>query len=230
MVARRNGVQVPPVQLPERNSPNWRTSRTFGVVCGRIFACIDSLCIDPAESISRKNDAWNLRGERVSGRVSISRLFPTLTSGPTVILGNPPYSHLGVRPDAGQLARVYETIAVKQLPSAEIYLAFIEQMILLANEETCSGGLVVPLSIACNVGAQFSTTRDVISKTRGRWSFAFFDREPHALFGEDVKTRNAIVFWTRTARDKRATASVDPCESGGVTVAPKCSEVSASRR
>jgi hypothetical protein len=28
----------------------------------------------------------------------------------------------------------------------------------------------------------------------GRWSFAFFDREPHALFGEEVKTRNAIVF------------------------------------
>jgi hypothetical protein len=28
----------------------------------------------------------------------------------------------------------------------------------------------------------------------GHWQCAFFDREPHALFGEDVKTRNAIVF------------------------------------
>jgi hypothetical protein len=28
----------------------------------------------------------------------------------------------------------------------------------------------------------------------GKWQFAFFDREPHALFGEEVKTRNAILF------------------------------------
>jgi len=28
----------------------------------------------------------------------------------------------------------------------------------------------------------------------GRWQFAFFDREPHALFGKEVKTRNAILF------------------------------------
>src|SRR5438105_5657728 len=35
----------------------------------------------------------------------------------------------------------------------------------------------------------------------GLWQCAFFDREPHALFGEDVKTRNAIVFRRETVVD-----------------------------
>jgi hypothetical protein len=32
-----------------------------------------------------------------------------------------------------------------------------------------------------------------MSSYGGCWKFAFFDREPHALFGEEVKTRNAIL-------------------------------------
>ena len=39
-----------------------------------------------------------------------------------------------------------------------------------------------------------TAVRRAIMGSGGRWRFAFFDREPHALFGEDVKTRNTIVF------------------------------------
>ena len=31
----------------------------------------------------------------------------------------------------------------------------------------------------------------------GIWRFAHFDRQPHALFGEDVKTRNTILLWEK---------------------------------
>lgn len=154
------------------------------------LACIDALYLDPASTPRTKD---------VSGRIAISQLFPALKRGPSVILGNPPYADLGLRPDMATLARVYQTFAVKQEASAEIYPAFIEQMIRLADEESCSGALVLPLSVACNVGSQFSRTREMLSMTRGEWRFAFFDREPHALFGEDVKTRNAIMLWSRTA-------------------------------
>lgn len=170
------------------------------------FACIDTLRIDPAESVLRE-DARPLPKD---GRFSISQLFPALERGPTVVLGNPPYADLGRRSDLAGLARVFESLAVKPEPNAEIYPAFVEQMIRLADGEACSGALVLPLSLACNVGAQFSKTREIISRTRGRWSFAFFDREPHALFGEDVKTRNAIVLWTRTPSDRRPVVATGP--------------------
>ena len=174
------------------------------------LVCVDTLCIDPAEGTSQ-GDGNNTGNDRAgAGRFSISRLFPALDRGPTVILGNPPYADLGWRDDLAELGSVYETLAIKSQPNAEICLPFIEQMIRLGNQEICSGALVLPLSVACNVGRQFSTARELISKTRGRWWFAFFDREPHALFGEDIKTRNTIMLWSRTPSDTRSVLSTGP--------------------
>jgi hypothetical protein len=175
------------------------------------LACIDTLRIDPAGDIPKRDGRFVSQNDRtVVERISISRLFPAMERGPTVILGNPPYANLGRRSDLSELGRVYETLAVKPEPNAEIYLPFIEQMIRLADQEICSGALVLPLSIACNVGRQFSATRKLISKTRGRWRFAFFDREPHALFGEDVKTRNAIMLWSRIPSNKTSILATGP--------------------
>lgn len=174
------------------------------------LACIDTLRIDPAEDTPER-DGKNIQNDLAgNGRIAISRLFPALERGPTVILGNPPYADLGQRGDLTELGRLYETLGIKPCANAEIYLPFIEQMIRLADQGTCSGALVLPLSIACNVGPQFSVTRKLISKTRGRWRFAFFDREPHALFGEDVKTRNAIMLWSRIPSDGTAAIATGP--------------------
>jgi hypothetical protein len=175
------------------------------------LACIDTLMIDAAEDGRRGGVGVNADKDRmVVDRVSISRLFPALKRGPTVILGNPPYADIGPRSDLKELGLVYQTLAVKPESNAEIYLPFIEQMIRLSNGEACSGSLVLPLSIACNVGPQFSMMRELISKTRGCWRFAFFDREPHALFGEDVKTRNSIILWSRSPSDKGSIVATGP--------------------
>jgi hypothetical protein len=171
------------------------------------LACIDTLHIDHAESFAEKSVASSLTGV---GRYSISRLFPSLKRGPAIILGNPPYADLVQRSDLAELGRAFETIGVNTGTKAEIYLPFVEQMIRLADQETCSGALVLPLSIACNVGPQFSKARELISKTRGQWRFAFFDREPHALFGEDVKTRNAIMLWSRLSTDPTSILATGP--------------------
>ena len=192
---------------------SWNDLRGKGIVPAEAWrrlrmnlACIDTLRIDPAAGVVQE-DVKSFPGER---RVSISRLFPALTRGPRVVLGNPPYADLGRRPDLGELGGVYETLAAKPHPNAEIYSPFVEQMIRLADREVCSGALVLPLSVACNVGSQFSVMRELVSKTRGRWRFAFFDREPHALFGEDVKTRNAIMLWSRSPSDTRPMLSTGP--------------------
>lgn len=192
------------------------------------LACVDTLLIDPAngnfsaDRINMQNSvrpftpaeghsvSQNVRG--APGRISISRLFPALARGPTVILGNPPYTDLGDRSDIAELGCVYETLAIKPRPNAEVYLAFIEQMIRLANYEACTGALVLPLSIACNVGPQFTAARKLIAETRGSWRFAFFDREPHALFGEDVKTRNAILLWSKTPPDRASVVATGPLQ------------------
>lgn len=176
------------------------------------LACVDTLRIDPAENSTArdKEDDEPVVSSEETRRVSIAQLFPALKEGPTVILGNPPYADLARRSDLAELGLVYQCLGSKAKPSAEIYLPFIEQMIRLTNREECSGALVLPLSIACNVGSQFSLTRELISKTRGRWRFAFFDREPHALFGEDVKTRNAIVLWSRIPSDKTTVLFTGP--------------------
>ena len=174
------------------------------------LACVDSLCIDPVEGIPHREGKHIRNDVDGAGRICMSQLFPALERGPTVILGNPPYADLGRRSDLAELGRAYETLAVRPHPNAEIYLPFIEQMIRLADQEICSGALVLPLSVACNVGPQFFTARELISKTRGRWRFAFFDREPHALFGEDVKTRNAIMLWSKTPSDRRPILSTGP--------------------
>ena len=170
------------------------------------LACIDTLRIDPAGGPAPE-EASRVRKE---GRIAISRLFAAMERGPTVVLGNPPYSRIGRRSDLRELSSVYRTLAAKPQPNAEIYLSFVEQMIRLADGRVCSGALVLPLSVACNVGPQFSVARELIGNTRGRWRFAFFDREPHALFGEDVKTRNAIMIWSRSPSDESPVLSTGP--------------------
>lgn len=184
------GASFPPIAL-------WQSLR-------RNLACMDTLRIDPADGNR------SLLAPEPASRISISSIFPSLSRGPTIILGNPPYANLGARSDLPSLQRIYRTIAVKPQPNAEIYLAFIEQMARLAGAKNCAGALVLPLSIACNVGSQFTAARKLIAETPGRWRFAFFDREPHALFGEDVKTRNAIVLWSRSLHDESAKLETGP--------------------
>ena len=131
-----------------------------------------------------------------NNRILSGDLFPGCANGFDVILGNPPYAAIGARPDLPELAARFETIAAKPRSTANLYPVFIEQMIHLAAR-SASGAMVVPLSLACNTGAQFSACRSLVERQPGSWRFAFFDRQPHALFGEDVKTRNTILFWRR---------------------------------
>ena len=175
------------VRGPDRSTPPVELWSRLRLNLGHM----DTLLLDPVSP--------NGRGEDRSRRVSLSKLFSTMKDEPTVIVGNPPYADLGNPPNVKDLIRPFKTLQVKPLPTAEVYVAFLEQMLRLGNRKQCAGSLVLPLSIASNVGPQFAVARQLIQETPGKWRFAFFDREPQALFGEDVKTRNAILFWSRDA-------------------------------
>jgi hypothetical protein len=127
--------------------------------------------------------------------VRIGELFAEAAGGFDLLIGNPPYSYLGNREDFDLLTDEYQSFHKSQAgPAANLFLPFIEMMWRLTVPSRKSAALVTPLSIAYNTGSHYVGCRAAMMRQGGRWQFAFFDREPHALFGEDVKTRNAILF------------------------------------
>ena len=180
--------------------------------------CIDALLID----LASENVGSTV--EQIAGRVSLCNIFPRLNKGPTVIVGNPPYTSMSDFAGIRNIWQVFKTLRSKRPLSVKIYLVFIEQMIRLANQGGCAGSLVLPLSVASNIGAQFVATRMLMQETPGHWKFAFFDREPHALFGEDVKTRNAIILWSGGASYKQSEFASGPLRKWRSNNRPKMFE------
>jgi hypothetical protein len=132
-----------------------------------------------------------------TGSLEFQVVFPELAEGARIVIGNPPYANVGSANDLLALSKRFETFQVVPRSTSDMYPLFVEQMTRLTAPNAHGGAMVLPLSIACNTGRQFQALRRLLARTPGHWRFAFFDREPHALFGEDVKTRNAIVLWTR---------------------------------
>lgn len=126
-------------------------------------------------------------------------IFPEVPNGFDILVGNPPYAALGKRNDSEWLAKQYDSLSGRRpVCGANAYPLFVELMWRLTKPGKNSSALVVPLSIAYHGGGQFRACRRAIIAHGGHWRFAFFDREPHALFGEDVKTRNAILLRTES--------------------------------
>jgi hypothetical protein len=126
----------------------------------------------------------------------LAHICPEAENGFDILVGNPPYAPLGPeRQDLKILARQFASVRDREpTGKQEIYPLFVEMMWRLTKAGNSSSSLVTPLSIAFHQGHQFTACRKAMLNHGGRWSFAFFDREPHGLFEEDVKTRNAILF------------------------------------
>ncbi|MHC4119868.1 MAG: N-6 DNA methylase [Planctomycetota bacterium] len=133
-----------------------------------------------------------------AGVVRLGNLFPAMNRGADLIVGNPPYNRLGHRDDRAMLKKQFACLSNRTWSHrAETYLLFVEMMWKLTNPNRGAAILVVPMSLSYNTTNQFRLCRRAMQCQSGTWQIAFFDREPHALFGEDVKTRNAIVLFHR---------------------------------
>lgn len=127
--------------------------------------------------------------------VPLAGILPEVENGFEVLVGNPPYSRIGIRDDFPLLQAQYDCIRNHPATGNEyVFPMFIEMMWRLTSRGSSAAGLVTPLSIAYHTGSQFRDCRSAMAMNGGHWRFAFFDREPHSLFGEDVKTRNSIIF------------------------------------
>ena len=122
----------------------------------------------------------------------LGQIFPALSAGADIVIGNPPYARIGHRNDGAALERRFASLGEGSVARSDCFPVFVEMMWQLARPGRSAAGMVVPLSLACSRRTQLTALRRAIVASGGRWRFAFFDREPHALFGEDVKTRNTI--------------------------------------
>lgn len=109
--------------------------------------------------------------------------------GPLRLVCNPPYTATGSTPHAHHWASLEGSSS-----NGALYLPFIEMAWRLDGIEGDRAALVVPLSFATNRSSDHVRCRAALAEGGGDWTMLFFDRQPHALFGEDVKTRNAILF------------------------------------
>lgn len=131
--------------------------------------------------------------------VWLHEALPTIGDGCDLLIGNPPYGDIGPRMREVANMGHFQTFRGRTLkPGDDIHLFFIEMMWSLTKQKRFASSLVLPLSIAFNRGTAFSAIRIAMTDADCEWRFAFFDREPHALFGEDVKTRNAILTASRS--------------------------------
>lgn len=155
------------------------------------FGKVDNRC-DKSPTVSAVADGTHL----------LESIHPALAGGADIVLGNPPYSR--ACPSAFRHAKSLRYASTSTLTAGQViylYPLFVELMWRLARPGASAAGLVLPLSVACQSRAQIRDCRRAMSKSGGTWKLAFFDREPHALFGEDVKTRNAIVLRRESSRD-----------------------------
>jgi hypothetical protein len=175
----------------------------------RLATC-DSLLLRPGTECSevgfraRVREAHDTKAQLAAGEplpppddepasAFLGTLFPELADGADILLTNPPYTALGLHPSRHEFPGLYESFAhAPPTAGTNTYLPFVEHAWRLTHDRG-RASIVVPLSIAFGSGQQLRSLRRAIAKRPARWKISFFDRTPDALFGDDVKTRNAVL-------------------------------------
>lgn len=151
------------------------------------------LCVDALQS---KNISVDSKGADF--------FIGALAKGFDRLVLNPPYGNQLVSASA---RKDWIALSGTAGPTAPVQLAFVE-MIWRFTKPSSEAAAVLPLSVAANTQKAHRTFRKHLVALPGRKDFLFFDREPQALFGEDVKTRNAILFVNKGKNREVLTSSL----------------------
>lgn len=119
--------------------------------------------------------------------LSIDDLFGARDE-PLKVVCNPPYAGSGHSTGRRHWASLSNGSAATSL-----CLPFVEMAWKFDGSPCDSAAFVVPLSVATNRSSNHAILREELVRGGGEWTMLFFDRQPHALFGEDAKTRNVIM-------------------------------------
>lgn len=160
------------------------------------IACMDATALVPSDE---DRDLF----ERGGNPASLSGIFGPRGISFRFLVMNPPYA--GAHKKGGKHGQ-----RVRLAPSAtahrDLHLDFMEMMWRIDGIE--AAGAVLPLSVATNTTKNYKAVRTALLQSSGRKELLLFDREPQALFGEDIKTRNAIVFRFACGKSQTFTSSL----------------------
>jgi Eco57I restriction-modification methylase len=176
------------VNTPERNPYSiWRS-----VLAN--LAVADSTTITLGEEPFKSSLARVAIGvnQGIPSPARLGDIFPLLSRGAEVVMGNPPYS----KQLAQESQRTIDGLESRkhiETTGHSLYPEFVEMIWRLGSKEHSHGGMVVPLSISYNSGKEFVYLRRRIMNHGGTWKFQFFDRTPDSLFGDAIKTRSCIL-------------------------------------
>lgn len=131
------------------------------------------------------------------GSWRIGHAFPEVADkGFSRVVANPPYARLDAHPSNGLLPTLHPVTG--RSARADISPMFVEIGLNLLSADGAMS-VVTPLSTVVSTRAPFPQLRSLLLSQPGHADFASFDRVPDALFGDDIKTRNAIVHIDRSA-------------------------------
>lgn len=160
---------------------------------------IDALLASEHQELSFDVDSRPLDGYPLGRREPwcLEAVFPeTAESGFARIVANPPYAPLQRTPAAVKVPMLHPVTG----PSAnrDISPVFVELCAGLLPEGGAMAA-VTPLSVVSSTRAPFPELRRHLAGMPGGLELLSFDRVPDALFGDDIKTRNAIVHLDKSA-------------------------------
>ena len=190
---------------PGKSAP-WKRWHRFR----RNLATGDALLMD-ASSLNRPGSArLAVAGTAIDGHPlgkfqpwRLTSVFPeTADRGFSRIVANPPYAPL------------QPTNATKHVPALHpVTGGFARRDISPVFVEVCTNllssdgalGIVLPLSVVASTRSPFPELRRHLTDQQGWLELRSFDRAPDALFGDDVKTRNSIVYLDKSGPNELIT-------------------------
>ena len=134
--------------------------------------------------------------------ITLGDIFSEVSDGFSIIVGNPPYSKVSNK----SLTDIQKSAFIS-INSGNLYTQFIEMMWQFTKLKKSASGIIVPLSIAYHSGKPYKNLRNKIQSINGEWTFQFFDRTPDSIFGDDIKTRNSIIFFKRNNSSENSITS-----------------------
>lgn len=188
------------VRNPDSGAP-WERWHRFR----RNLATGDALLIDTGASPDQPTLQFDTRADVIDGYPlgqfepwRLQAVFPeTASRGFARVVANPPYAPLQ---RSGATVHVPHLHTVTgRAAGADISPVFVELAANLLSEDGALG-IVLPLSVVSSTRSPFPELRQHLADQQGWLEFLSFDRVPDALFGDDIKTRNAIVHLDRSAR------------------------------
>lgn len=169
----------------------------------RNLATGDALLIDVSMP-SKSTSSWGVKDHPDDGHPlgrfepwQLQAVFPeTAETGFARILANPPYAPLRRTLASFHIPRLHPVTG----PTAnqDISPVFVELCVDMLPDDGALA-LVLPLSVVTSTRAPFPELRRRLAQQPGSLELLSFDRAPDALFGDDIKTRNAIIHLDKSA-------------------------------